>query len=129
MSRGHEILGAADINPEILGKDVGEILGLSELGVKVTRDVEGAVKECDVVLHATGSYLPKVYDQIAAVAALGKPVTSTRETLAYPYYKHPILARRLDELARIHGSTILGSGINYGEYWPGGFRNRNPQPR
>ena len=114
LSRGHKIVGAVDINPEIIGRDVGEILGLDELGVKVTRDVEEAVKECDVTLHATGSYLPKVYDQIASVVMLGKPVISTCETLAYPYCRYPILARRLDELARTHGSTILGSGINPG---------------
>jgi 4-hydroxy-tetrahydrodipicolinate reductase len=114
LSRGHEIVGAVDINPEILGKDVGDILGLGKLDAKVTRNVEEAMKKCDVILHATGSYLAKVYDQIASAAALGKPVISTCETLAYPYYRYPILARRLDELARTHGSTVLGSGINPG---------------
>lgn len=114
LSRGHEIIGAVDINPEIIGRDVGKILGLGDLGVKVTRDVEEAVKECDVALHATESYLPKIYDQITSVVMLGKPVISTCETLAYPYYRYPILARKLGELARTHGSTILGSGINPG---------------
>ena len=114
LSRGHEIVGVLDINPEILGKDVGEILGLGKLGIKITRDVEEAVRRCDITLHATGSYLPKVYDQIASVVMLGKPIISTCETLAYPYYRYPILARRLDELAKTRGSTILGSGINPG---------------
>jgi len=114
LSRGHEIVGVLDINPEILGKDVGEVLGLGKLGIKITRDVEEAARRYDITLHATGSYLPKVYDQIASVVMLGKPIISTCETLAYPYYRYPILARRLDELAKTHGSTILGSGINPG---------------
>ena len=41
-------------------------------------------------------------------------VVSTCEELAYPYYKHPELANEIDELARKHGVTVLGTGINPG---------------
>ena len=41
-------------------------------------------------------------------------VVSTCEELAYPYYKHPELANEIDELAKKHEVTVLGTGINPG---------------
>ncbi|MCD6313291.1 MAG: NAD(P)-binding domain-containing protein [Thaumarchaeota archaeon] len=114
LRRGHEIVGAVDIDPRLLGRDVGEILGVERIGVKVTKDVEEGLRECEVILHATGSYLPAVYGQLAEGIRLGKSVVSTCETLAYPYYRYPVLARRLDDLAKSRGSTLIGSGINPG---------------
>jgi len=114
LRRGHEIVGAVDIDPRLLGRDVGEILGVERIGVKVTKDVEEGLRECEVILHATGSYLPAVYGQLAEGIRLGKSVVSTCETLAYPYYRYPVLARRLDDLAKLRGSTLIGSGINPG---------------
>jgi len=114
VMRGHEIVGAVDIDPKLIGEDIGELIGVGRLGVKVTSDVEEAIRESDVVLHATTSYLPKVFPQLEKAVRLGKSIVSTCETLSYPFYRYPILARRLDELAKSHGSTIIGTGINPG---------------
>jgi len=114
IERGHEIVGAIDVDPRLLGRDVGELLGGDKIGVRVTDDVEGALRECELVLHATGSYLHMVYNQICEALRFGKSVVSTCETLAYPFYRYPVLARRLDKLARIRGATVIGAGINPG---------------
>ena len=114
IKRGHEIVGAVDIDPKIVGKDLGEVLGVGKLGVTVRSGVEDALKEAEIVLHATSSYLPKAYDQFTKIIRLGKSVVSTCETLSYPYHRYPILARRLDELAKTRGATIIGTGINPG---------------
>lgn len=114
LERGHDIVGVIDIDPSLVGRDAGEILGLGErLGVRVSRDVVD-LKGSDVVLHATGSYLDRVYDQILAVVDLGSDIVSTCETLAYPYYRYPVIARLIDERARARNVAVLGTGINPG---------------
>jgi 4-hydroxy-tetrahydrodipicolinate reductase len=113
LARGYEIVGAIDIDENIIGKDVGELLGLKPIGVAVSRDVED-LELADVVIHATGSYLDKVFDQIASVARMGIHVVSTCETLSYPYYRYPILAQKLDRIAKENDVVIIGTGINPG---------------
>ncbi|WP_440060272.1 NAD(P)H-dependent amine dehydrogenase family protein [Thermogladius sp. 4427co] len=113
IRRGHEVVSVVDIDERILGKDIGELIGSGKTGVVVTRDVK-SLAEADVVLHATGSYLNKVYSQIASVIQMGVNVVSTCETLAYPYYRYPVLARKLDEIAEQYGVVVIGTGINPG---------------
>ena len=113
IKRGYEIVGAVDIDPSIVGKDVGELAIGERIGVEVSRDPATLV-DADVVIHATASYLDRVYPQIATVVNMGINVVSTCETLAYPFYRYPTLARKLDELARSRGVSVLGTGINPG---------------
>ena len=115
--RGIEIVAAVDISPEKVGKDLGEILGLEEkLGVVVSSDASEVLfkSKPDVTLHATGSFLDKVYPQIVEIVEAGSNVISTCETLAYPYYRYPELSEKLDKLAKERGVTVLGSGVNPG---------------
>ena len=41
-------------------------------------------------------------------------VVSSTEELLFPYDRHPRLSARLDEQARAHGVTVLGTGVNPG---------------
>ncbi len=113
LRRGFEIVGAVDIDPRIVGKDVGELATGEKIGVAVSNDPTSLV-DADIVIHATASYLDKVFPQIATLIDMGLNVISTCETLSYPFYRYPTLARRLDEMARSRGVTVLGTGINPG---------------
>ena len=114
---GVEIVGAVDIAKDKIGKDLGEILRLGKkLGVIVSDDVEKAFSKVnpDIVVHATSSYLKDTYSQIASIVKHGVNVVSTCEELSYPYVTEPKLAKQLDTLAKKHGATVLGTGINPG---------------
>uniref|UniRef100_A0A7C4JMD0 Dihydrodipicolinate reductase n=1 Tax=Staphylothermus marinus TaxID=2280 RepID=A0A7C4JMD0_STAMA len=111
---GYDIVGVVDIDERIVGVDIGDIIGLGEkYGVVVSRNPDVLVGS-DIVYHATSSYLDKTYDQIMSIVTRGLNVISTCETLAYPYYRYPILARWIDEKAKQYGVSVLGTGINPG---------------
>jgi hypothetical protein len=113
IRRGHEVVSVVDIDEGIIGRDAGELAGVGKIGVLVTRDTN-TLSEADVVLHATGSYLDKVYPQLVELIEMGLNTVSTCETLAYPYYRYPVLARKLDELAVENGVAVIGTGVNPG---------------
>jgi len=61
--KGVEIVGAVDINPAIVGKDLGEVLGREKLGVVISDDADGVLSTSkpDIVCHTTQSYLRQTY--------------------------------------------------------------------
>jgi len=117
LERGIELVGAIDIDPSKVGRDVGELIGIkSGIGVRVEGDADKVLNETkpDVVLHSTGTWLDKVYPQLVKAIRVGADVVSTCETLAWPWYRYPELAELLDNYAKAHGSTVLGAGVNPG---------------
>jgi len=114
---GVRIVGAIDIAEDKVGKDLGEILSLDkQLGIVVSDDSDAVFSRvnADIMVHATTSFLKQVYSQIAKAIVYGVNVVSTCEELAYPYIAEPMLAQKLDELAKEHAVTVLGTGIDPG---------------
>lgn len=112
---GIEIVGAIDVDPAKLGRDLGTLLGGAAIGV-VVGDTIGALAAAnpDVVLHATGSALPRVISQFTDIMQIGADIVSTCEELSYPWTAQPQLAAELDAAARRAGVTVLGTGVNPG---------------
>lgn len=110
-----QFVGAVDIDPAKVGKDLGQIIGLERaLGVKVSDDaVKVLKKNADVVMHCTVSSLAKAEPQLAMIIKAGKNIVSTCEELAMPWGQKAI-AKRIDTLAKKHKVTVLGTGINPG---------------
>ncbi|MDR5708272.1 MAG: dihydrodipicolinate reductase [Armatimonadota bacterium] len=108
-----ELVGAVDVAPERVGRDLGELLGTDALGVRVSAD-SAIAEQADVVLHATHSRLAQVVPQILEVVQAGANVISTCEELVYPWFHHAQEAERLDEAARARGVTVTGVGVNPG---------------
>ncbi len=112
-----KLVGAIDIDPEKVGKDVGEVVGLgTKTGISVSADAEKTLAEAkpDIVLHTTRSFVPDVFPQFEAILSAGVNVVSSTEELLFPQLKNPDLARQLDLLARSNNATILGTGVNPG---------------
>src|SRR3989304_3340724 len=115
LDRGHTIVAAVDLDPAAAGQDLGALLGAAPLGVEVTTDAAGALRQpADILIHCTGSRVGAVLPQLEAAVEARLDVVSTCEELAYPWYHHPEEARRLDDLARRRGVTVVGLGVNPG---------------
>lgn len=114
--KGLKPVGAVDVAKDLVGKDLGDVLEIGKIGVKVIDDADSLFRrvKADIAIHATVSDLKRVFPQIKGCVNAGLDVVSTCEELSYPYYKHPDLARKLDRLAKANGVTVLGSGINPG---------------
>ena len=118
--KGAEIVGALDINPAVIGKDIGEIMGCEPKGVKVT-SVENAEElltelKPDVVIVTTMSLLSDLEDPLMLCARLGLNAITTCEEAFYSYNSNPVLSNKINELAVKNNCTITGSGYQ-DIYW------------
>ncbi|MEM3701042.1 MAG: Gfo/Idh/MocA family oxidoreductase [Candidatus Bathyarchaeia archaeon] len=114
---GVEIVGAIDVAKDKVGKDLGEVLGINKkVGVKISDDIDVVLSKSkpDIAIHATSSFLKDTHQQLATLIKHGVKVVSTCEELSNPYYTEPKIAKELDALAKEHGVTVLGTGINPG---------------
>ncbi|TYP58502.1 2,4-diaminopentanoate dehydrogenase [Thermosediminibacter litoriperuensis] len=116
QKKGMEIVGAIASRPEKSGKDLGEVLDLDiKTGVTVTSDPQTVLKQpADIVLLATSSFTREVYPQLQRIIESGKNVITIAEEMAYPAYREPELAAKIDKMAKDHRVTVLGTGINPG---------------
>jgi 4-hydroxy-tetrahydrodipicolinate reductase len=115
--RGFRIVGAVDIDPAKVGKDLGEVAGVGrKLKVKVADDARKAIKSTkpDVVVLCTQSSMKKVTPQIEEILNLKVPIVSTTEELAYPTKGNMKYARAIHELAKKKKVAVLGTGVNPG---------------
>lgn len=114
--KGIELVGVVDVREEILGKDVGELLGLDKIGVVVTNDPVEILKnkKPDITMHATGSFVHEVYDQVKLILEHGSNCITTAEEMAYPWRSHSKESQELDEIAKKNNVTLLGTGVNPG---------------
>ncbi|WP_106769142.1 hypothetical protein [Paenibacillus faecalis] len=113
---GMNVIGAIDIDPAKVSRDIGELTGLERKGVAVVRSARDIVpvRGHTIAIHATGSHLPAVWPQIKELIECGCSVVSTCEQLAYPWHRYPELAKQIDEYARKHSAVIVGTGVNPG---------------
>ncbi len=115
--KGFKIVGAIDLDPAKVGKDLGEVAGVGrKLRVKVTADAKAALKAArpDVVAHCTVSSIKAAVPQIQAILAARVPVVSSTEELSYPWRANRAAAKTIDALAKKAKVAVLGTGINPG---------------
>lgn len=114
--RGFEFVGAVDIDPEKVGRDLAEVCELHDpTGVQITEDLDEALGEDpDIVLHSTVSSAVHAKDQIHPILEAGYDVISTCEELAFPWYEHELVGQQLDDVARSNAATCLATGVNPG---------------
>jgi 4-hydroxy-tetrahydrodipicolinate reductase len=114
---GFKIVGAIDIDPAKVGRDLGDVVGLpNRLGVKVSDSAAKALKAAkpQVAVLCTSSSLRKVMPQIETILKSKTAIVSTTEELSYPGYTHIRLARQIHAWATKAKVGVLGTGVNPG---------------
>ena len=118
--KGGEVVGAIDVNPDVIGKDIGEIMGQEAKNVKVVslEDAEEMIKTVkpDIAIVTTMSLIADVKDALMLCAKLGVNAITTCEEAFYPQNSNPTVTKELDEMAKKTGCTITGSGYQ-DIYW------------
>ena len=120
IEHGCEVVGAIDVNQDIIGKDIGEVMGTDNYNVKVTslenaREMLENVKP-DVAIVTTMSLLNDVYDALMLCAKLGINAITTCEEAFYSWNSNPKATEAIDIMAKHTGCTITGSGYQ-DIYW------------
>ena len=120
FEKGAEIVGAVDVNPNVIGKDIGEIMGTDKKGiiVKSVEEAENMIKEVnpDIVIVTTMSLIKDVQDALLLCAKLGVNAITTCEEAFYPSNSNPEVTNKIDTLAKESNCTITGSGYQ-DIYW------------
>ena len=118
--KGAEIVGAFDVNPNVIGKDIGEVMGCDHKGVVISdaKDARKIMEELkpDICIVTTMSLLADVEEPLMLCAELGINAITTCEEAFFPGNSNPILTHRLDEKAIKNNCTITGSGYQ-DIYW------------
>ena len=114
IENGGTIVGAVDINPDVIGKDIGEIMGGDKVGVVVdnANKAEELLTELkpDCVIVTTMSLLADVEDALMVCAKCGVNAITTCEEAFFPMNSNPTLTEKIDKLAKENNCTITGSG-------------------
>jgi 4-hydroxy-tetrahydrodipicolinate reductase len=112
--KGGEVVAAFDVNPKVIGKDIGEIMGGGNKGVIITdvRDAGKVLKEKkpDACIIETMSLMRDIYDAFKVCAENGVNAISTCEEAFFPINSSPKITKELDILARKNNCTLTGSG-------------------
>ncbi|MDQ0155468.1 NAD(P)H-dependent amine dehydrogenase family protein [Robertmurraya andreesenii] len=114
LEKGADIVAAFDVNPAVIGKDIGEIMGGAHTGViisdvKDAGDIMAELKP-DVCIVATLSTMADIEQAFATCAKNGVNAISTCEEALYPWNSSPAITQKLDQLAKENGVTLAGSG-------------------
>ena len=120
LEKGAEIVGAVDVNPAVIGKDIGEIMGTEKMGVVVTAadKAEEMMRDTkpDIAIVETMSLLNDLREPLLLCAKLGVNAITTCEEAFFPWNSNPTLTEEIDTLAKKNNCTITGSGYQ-DIYW------------
>ena len=116
--RGFKIVGAVDIDPAKVGRDLGEVAGVGRaLRVKVSDDAKKTIKATkpDVAVLCTQLVAEEGAAADRGVLKLKVPIVSTTEELAYPTgAQHAATRARSTRWRRRRKVAVLGTGVNPG---------------
>ncbi len=114
LEKGGLIVGAFDVNEDLIGKDIGEVMGLENEGIVISHinKLDEILKEVkpDVAIVTTMSFLNDISDVVRICVSNKVNVITTCEEAFFAENSNPVVFRNLDTLAKANEVTILGCG-------------------
>lgn len=102
-----------DIEPSLIGKDMGYHSGQNETGLLISGEYSD-LKNVEVAILATVSDLPRVGPQLLSLIEAGLSVVSTCEEMFFPWETSKEWSHTIDTAAKDKGVAVLGTGVNPG---------------
>lgn len=111
-----ETIAAVDINPDLIGKDLGQLISESNSGVIIKKHIDliDDIALIDVVVLTTSSSLKTISHQINDILDYNIPIVSTCEELSYPWRTDYKIASRINQKAKEKRVAVLSTGVNPG---------------
>ena len=120
LEKGCNLVGAFDINQNLIGKSVSEVFEEVKSDVIITdiKDLDTKLKELkpNAAIITTMSLLSDVYEVLKICASNGVNAITTCEEAFDSYNSNPKLTKELDEIAKNNNCTLTGSGYQ-DVYW------------
>lgn len=114
IEKGYTLVGAVDVNPDLIGKDVSTVLKGENLNVTIVSPLEAEqmMKKTkpDICIITTMSLMKDIEESLELCAKLGINAITTCEETFYPFNSSPTITKKIDDLAKKNHCTITGSG-------------------
>jgi len=114
FEHGASIVGAVDINKDIIGLDIGRIIGDEDKNVIINSvdDIENVIKDTkpDIAIVETMSLLADIRNVVRVCVSNAVNVITTCEEAFFASNSNPNLWKEIDILAKANNVTVTGSG-------------------
>ncbi len=113
-AKGGIIVAAFDQNPNVIGKDIGELMECESQGVTISaakdaKEVLASLKP-DICMITTKTLIKDVKEIMMICANNGVNAVTISEESFYPWNSSPKTTKEIDEAAKKNNCTICGSG-------------------
>lgn len=117
QKNGIKLVGAYGRRSHRAGMDLGQAIGLErDLGLAIFGNLKSAVEQTrpHLAIQATCSRVEDGFSELQVLLQQGVEVISIAEEMVFPACSSPELANEIDQLARLQGVSVVGTGINPG---------------